>query len=397
MPERPRALTFSSRLPPIIEANELSAAIGAARAGGVDFVDLTESNPTSVGLPCPEHILEPLADVRAQRYRPEPFGLWTAREAVASEASRRGAAIHPSQVVLTASTSEAYSWLFKLLCEPGDAVLVPRPSYPLFEHLTRLECVRTATYDLEYHGRWAIDFETVAAAPPETRAILVVSPNNPTGSYLTPAELQRLLALCRERGWALIADEVFVDYPLDVRNPLTDLATHADVLTFTLGGLSKSIGMPQLKLGWIVAGGESSVRDASLARLEFVADTYLSVGTPVQVALPSLLTAGTQIRAAVQQRVRHNLELVRSAVVRHPSCELLNAEGGWSAVIRVPAIRSEDRLVLELFDRERILVHPGYFFDFVHEAYVVVSLLPREDVFAGAIERTLSFAATAAR
>jgi aspartate/methionine/tyrosine aminotransferase len=209
--------------------------------------------------------------------------------------------------------------------------------------------------------------------------------------------LQRLLVLCRERRWALIADEVFVDYPLDVRNPLTDLATHADVLTFTLGGLSKSIGMPQLKLGWIVAGGESSLRDAALARLEFVADTYLSVGTPVQVALPSLLTAGAQIRAAVQQRVRHNLELVRSAVVRHPSCELLNAEGGWSAVIRVPAIRSEDRLVLELFDRERILVHPGYFFDFVHEAYVVVSLLPREDVFAGAIERMLAFAATAAR
>jgi alanine-synthesizing transaminase len=300
-------------------------------------------------------------------------------------------------VVLTASTSEAYGWLFKLLCEPGDAVLVPRPSYPLFEHLTRLEGVRTATYDLEYHGRWAIDFETVAAAPAETRAILLVSPNNPTGSYVTAAELERLLVLCRERRWALIADEVFVDYPLDVQNPLTDLATHADVLTFTLGGLSKSIGMPQLKLGWIVAGGESSVRNSALARLEFVADTYLSVGTPVQVALPSLLTAGAEIRAAVQRRLRHNLELVRNAVGRHPSCELLNAEGGWSAVIRVPAIRSEDRLVLELFDRERILVHPGYFFDFAHEAYVVVSLLPREDVFAAGIERTLAFAATVAR
>ena len=387
-------MRFSSRLPPFIGANALSAAIEAARAGGIDFVDLTESNPTSVGLPCPAHLLEPLADVHALRYRPQPFGLWTARAAVAAEASRRGVAVHPSQVVLTASTSEAYSWLFKLLCEPGDAVLVPRPSYPLFEHLTRLESVRTATYDLDYHGRWAIDFATVAAAPAETRAILVVSPNNPTGSYLAASELQRLLVLCRERGWALIADEVFVDYPLDVRNPLTDLAAHADALTFTLGGLSKSIGMPQLKLGWIVAGGEPSVRDAALARLEFVADTYLSVNTPVQVALPSLLAAGTEIRTAIQQRLRHNLEAVRRAVARHPACELLTAEGGWSAVIRVPAIRSEDQLVLELFDRERILVHPGYFFDFVHEAYVVVSLLPPEDVFEVALERTLAHAST---
>ena len=391
-------MTFASRrLPPFIETNALSAAMAAARAGGIDVVDLTESNPTSVGLPCPEHILEPLADTRAQRYRPEPFGLWMAREAVAGEASRRGVGIDPAQVVLTASTSEAYSWLFKLLCEPGDAVLVPRPSYPLFEHLTRLECVRTATYDLEYHGRWAVDFETVAAAPPETRAILVVSPNNPTGSYLTRSELERLLMLCRERGWALIADEVFVDYPLDVRNPLTDLATRADVLTFTLGGLSKSIGMPQLKLGWIVAGGEGSMRDAALARLEFVADTYLSVGTPVQVALPSLLTVGASIRAAIQQRTRRNLERIRDAVGRHSACELLNTEGGWSAVLRVPAIRSEERLVLELLDRERILVHPGYFFDFAHEAYIVVSLLPREDMFADAIERTLAFAAMPGR
>src|SRR5688572_19317856 len=189
---------FSSRLPPFIEANALSAAMTAARAGGVSIVDLTESNPTSVGLACPPRLLDALADARAQRYQPEPFGLWSARAAVAGEAARRGVTIDPSHIVLTASTSEAYSWLFKLLCEPGDAVLVPRPSYPLFEHLTRLECVRTASYDLEYHGRWGIDFETVVTAPAETRAILVVSPNNPTGSYLAAGELERLLALCRE-------------------------------------------------------------------------------------------------------------------------------------------------------------------------------------------------------
>ena len=390
-------MTFSSRLPPFIEANALSTATAAARAAGVAVADLTESNPTSVGLACPADLLDPLSDAHALRYRPEPFGLWSARAAVAGDASRRGVSIDPSHIVLTASTSEAYSWLFKLLCEPGDAVLVPRPSYPLFEHLTRLECVRTAAYDLEYHGRWGIDFETVAAAPAETRAILVVSPNNPTGSYLAAGELERLLAVCRERRWALIADEVFVDYPLDVRSPLTDVAARADVLTFTLGGLSKSIGMPQLKLGWIMAGGESSIRDAALARLEFIADTYLSVGTPVQVALPSLLVSGAEIRAAIQDRSRRNLQHVRDAVGRHPACELLLTEGGWSAVVRVPAIRSEERLVLDLLERERVLVHPGYFFDFPNEAYVVVSLLPREDVFAEAVERTLAFSVTSSR
>lgn len=388
---------FSSRLPPFIEANALSTAITAARAAGVPIVDLTESNPTSVGLACPTHILDALADAHAQRYRPEPFGLWSARAAVAGEAARRGVTIDPSHIVLTASTSEAYSWLFKLLCEPGDAVLVPRPSYPLFEHLTRLECVRTASYDLEYHGRWGIDFETVASAPADTRAILVVSPNNPTGSYLAAGELERLLALCRERGWTLIADEVFADYPLDVRRPLTDLAARTDVLTFTLGGLSKSIGMPQLKLGWVIAGGEPSIRDAALSRLEFIADTYLSVGTPVQVALASLLTSGAEIRTAIQQRIHRNLQHVRDAVRRFPACELLLTEGGWSAVIRVPAIRSEDRLVLDLLAHERVLVHPGYFFDFANEAYVIVSLLPGEDVFADAIDRTLAFSVTPTR
>jgi aspartate/methionine/tyrosine aminotransferase len=389
-------VTFSSRLPTVTDTNALSTAIAGARARGIDIIDLTESNPTNVGLPYPEQLLKPLADARGRRYAPEPFGLQTAREAVANEAVRRGVTIDPSHVVLTASTSEAYSWLFKLLFNPGDAVLAPRPSYPLFDHLTRLECVHAVPYDLEYHGRWSIDFETLSAAPPATRAVMVVAPNNPTGSYLTSGELERLLLLCRERQWALIADEVFVDYPLDVRDPVTDLAARADVLTFTLGGLSKSVGLPQLKLGWIVVGGEPAVRDEALARLEFIADTYLSVGTPVQVALPSLLAAGAAIRSAIQARIQRNLQHVREAVRKHPACDLLATEGGWSAVVRVPAVRSEERLVLDLVERERVLVHPGYFFDFPREAYIVVSLLPREDLFADAIGRALAFAAAAA-
>ena len=208
-----------------------------------------------------------LPDARALRYEPHPFGLPSARNAVAADQRRRGARVDPAQVVLTASTSEAYSWLFKLLCDPGEAVLVPRPSYPLFEHLTALEGIRAHPYALEYHGRWAIDVDSIAAAPQDVRAVLVVSPNNPTGSYLDDEELQRLSRLCRERRWALVADEVFADYALDAVHPLTDIAARSEVLSFTLAGLSKSVGLPQLKLGWCIAGGPQPERDAALAAL----------------------------------------------------------------------------------------------------------------------------------
>jgi aspartate/methionine/tyrosine aminotransferase len=309
--------------------------------------------------------------------------------------TRGGAArvsIRPD-VVLTASTSESYAWLFKLLCDPGDCVLVPRPSYPLFEHLTRLEVVQAVPYDLEYHGRWTIDFARIEDAPAATRAVLLVSPNNPTGSFVSTAELDRLAALCARRGWTLIADEVFSDYKLDDRRAVTDLATHVDVPSFTLGGASKSLGLPQLKLGWMTIGGDRRTREEVRSRLELVADTFLSVNTPVQVAAPSLLREAAVVRAAIQARIRTNLAAARRIVADHPSCELLHTEGGWSAVIRVPAVRSEEDLVLGLLDRERILVHPGYFFDFRHEAYSIVSLLPQEDVFAPALNRVLAYAA----
>lgn len=389
MSERPTALTFSSRLPPIIEANELSAAIGAARAGGVDFVDLTESNPTSVGLPCPEHILEPLADVRAQRYRPEPFGLWTAREAVASEASRRGAAIHPSQVVLTASTSEAYSWLFKLLCDPGDAVLIPQPSYPLFEFLTRLEGVTPESYRLTYHGRWEVDLDSLEQAPAGTKAVLAVSPNNPTGSFLSRRDVAGVIDVCQRRRWALIVDEVFADYPIDVERPITDLAARAEVLTFTLGGASKSIGLPQVKLGWTLVGGPAAARKEALAALEVIADTFLSVSTPVQVAAPALLKDGAFVRARIHQRIRDNLVVARRQIADYPACDLLPVEGGWSVIVRVPASRREEAIVLDLLEQEHVLVHPGFFFDLPHEAFLVVSLLPDPETFANGFARTL--------
>ena len=382
----------SRRLPPHVDLNALTRALATRRAEGRPVADLTESNPTRAGLSYPPDLLAELASPRALRYDPRPFGLDAAREAVARDHRRRGAEIDPGRVVLTASTSEAYTWLFKLLCDPGDTVLVPRPSYPLFEHLTRLEGVCTAPFHLEYHGRWEIDFETMEAAPERTRAMVIVSPNNPTGSFVGARELERLFALCRDRGWALVADEVFADYPLEADAPVTDIAARAGVPCFTLGGLSKSAGLPQLKLGWIVVGGSQAECAAALAGLELIADSFLSVGTPVQVAAGALLERGAAIRAQIQDRTRTNLATLRQVMTSFPACEALKAEGGWSAVVRVPATRSEEQLILDLLDREGILVHPGYFFDFPREAFIVMSLLPPPDVFADAVARLLRFA-----
>jgi alanine-synthesizing transaminase len=382
---------ISRRVPPHAEANAVTRALAELRAGGAEIADLTESNPTRCGIACPARILDALADAQALQYEPQPFGLPVARRAVAADQRRRGADVDPAAVVLTASTSEAYAWLFKLLCDPGDAVLVPRPSYPLFEHLTALEGIAAHPYPLEYHGRWTIDVDAIGRAPANVRALLLVSPNNPTGSFVTAQELEQLSAACRARGWALIADEVFADYPLEADRPRTDVAARADVLSFTLGGLSKTVGLPQLKLGWCIAGGPPAERDAALGALELIADSYLSVGTPVQVAAPHLLRDGASIRAAIQARIGQNLAALRAAAARYPSCETLRVEGGWSAVIRVPSTRAEEDLVLDLLRRERILVHPGYFFDFAREAYVVVSLLPSRAVFDEASARLLQF------
>ena len=383
---------FSHRLPPYAEPNALSRAVETLRVEGVPFVDLTESNPTRAEISYPDDLLTSLADPAALRYEPSSFGLASARRAVAEDQRRRGVTVDPAHVVLTASTSEAYSWLFKLLCNPGDGVLVPRPSYPLFDHLTALEGIRAHPYAIEYHGQWEIDVESLAAAPLDIRALLVVSPNNPTGSFLSAEEFQRVSALCRHRKWALIVDEVFADYPLEASDPLTDVAVRSQVLCFTLAGLSKTIGLPQLKLGWCIAGGPAAERDAARAALEVIADSYLSVGTPVQVATPTLLSSGASIRASIQGRIRRNLAALRAITAGFPASEVLRADGGWSAVLRVPSTRAEESLVLDLLRAERVLVHPGYFFDFPREAYLVVSLLPPEESFTDAVARLLRFA-----
>jgi aspartate/methionine/tyrosine aminotransferase len=376
----------SSRLPTDLSPNRLTQALRRARQSRQPLLDLTLTNPTAAGFDYPADVLAPLAAADGLRYEPHAFGLPVAREAVAGDYRRRGIEIDTDRIVLTASTSEAYSVLFKLLCQPwGDDVLVPAPSYPLFDHLTRLDGVRAVPYRLEYHGRWSVDLSSVDAAwTDRTRAVLAVSPNNPTGSVLTAAELRELRHRCAERGAALILDEVFADYPLQDGRP-PEIAADDSSLTFRLGGLSKSAGLPQVKLGWIGLEGPPSRVTAALEGLELVCDTYLSVSTPVQVAAPALIRSGAAVRVQILDRVRRNYGALRQASDGVPAVQVLACEGGWSAVLRVPATRSEDDLVLGLLEDRHVLVHPGYFFDFPHEAFLVFSLLPRPDVFDRAI------------
>ena len=292
------------------------------------------------------------------------------------------------RVVLTASSSEAYSWLFKLLCDPDDEILTPRPSYPLFEYLAALESVRIRQYPLRYDSGWFIDFEPLAASINErTRAIVVVNPNNPTSSYIKPWELDRLRQLCVTHRLALISDEVFFDYQL-MPETLHSLTCVEDVLTFTLGGLSKMVGMPQMKLGWMIAGGPDVVREEALSRIDLIADNFLSVGTPVQYALPNLLAARTSVQHQIIERLRGNLEFLKEAVRVHDAFRLLEVEGGWYAILRAPRIRTEEEWVLKLL-QQGVLVQPGYFYDFESEAYLVVSLLTGEEIFRQGIEKTL--------
>jgi aspartate/methionine/tyrosine aminotransferase len=380
---------FSSRVPSDLTPNRLSHAVQRVRAAGPPLLDLTATNPTAAGIPYFSSLLAPLADAAALRYDPSPLGLHSARSAIAREYRRHGINVAPEAIVLTASTSEAYSVLFKLLCAPdGDAVLLPVPSYPLFDHLTRLEGVRPIPYRLEYDGRWGIDFDTLDRGWIDTvRAVLAVSPNNPTGSILTAAESAALEERCASRDAAVIVDEVFADYPISDRPPLPH---HRPVcLAFRLGGLSKSAGLPQVKLGWIAVEGPDSLVQGALDRIELICDTYLSVSTPVQLAAPALIAAGVEVRERILDRVRRNERELRRLIEAYPSILGLPCEAGWSAIVRVPSTRSEEDLVLELLERDSVLVHPGFFFDFPHEAFLVVSLLPEPSVFVEGISRVL--------
>ncbi len=384
---------FSARLPASLTVNRLTRTLAGLRAEGVGVLDLTETNPTRVGLEYPSALLAPLADPGGLTYTPSPRGLTGAREAIAIDYVRHGLDVDPAQVFLTASTSEAYSVLFKLLCDPGDDVLVPHPSYPLFEHLTMLEGVRVRPYALTYHGVWEVDLDSVRdALTPRTRALLVVSPNNPTGSRLKCRELDAMAALCESRQIALIGDEVFADYIFQADATAVSVLAQDRVLTFGLGGLSKSAGLPQVKLGWIVVKGPAATVADACERLDVICDTYLSVATPVQLAAPQLIDQGTRVRARIQSRLDANRRALQRMIAQVPDsgCTVLHLEAGWSAVLRVPAIRGEEALVLDLLEQDHVLVMPGYFYDFPSEAYLVVSLLPDPEVFGAGLTRVLA-------
>jgi aspartate/methionine/tyrosine aminotransferase len=383
---------FSDRVPRELAANRLTTAIASMRAEGRPFIDLTESNPTHAGFEYPPDLLAPLGDPRALIYAPSPLGTLDAREAVAGDYARQGVHISPDRIVLTASTSDAYSMLFKLLADAGDEVLIPRPSYPLFDHLARLDLVATRPYELDIHGGWSIDVASVERAlTPRTRAVLIVSPNNPTGSFVSADDLDRLAALCAPRDVAIVADEVFADYELapGAAARAGRAAARRDVLAFSLGGLSKSIGLPQVKLGWMALGGPDALVRAAIERLEHVCDTYLSVSTPVQVAAARLLERGAALRSQIAARVAMNDRSLIAAVTRVPSCRVLPSDGGWYAVVQVPSLEPEEDLVVRLLTVDGVLTHPGYFFDFPRESFLIVSLLPPLDAFTDGVRRML--------
>lgn len=382
---------FSARLPAHLKSNAFSVALADLRRAGTPLIDLTVTNPTAVGLDYPADLLAPLADAGSLSYDPAPFGLMTAREAVAASMSSGGVTVGADRVVLTSSTSEAYSLLFKLLCDPGDQVLVPQPSYPLFELLTRLDAVEATPYRLEEHGVWSIDRESVLeACGARTRAVLIVSPNNPTGSMLRRDDRDWLVAFAGEHGLAIISDEVFADFPIAPRPDAVSLLGESRVLTFTLGGLSKSAGLPQLKLGWMVTSGPEAAVPAALERLEVICDTYLSVSTPVQMAASRLIASGAAVRDAIRQRVQQNYRELERAAAAHPSLRVVPPEGGWSVVVQVPETVGEQALAFQLLHDAHVVVHPGYFFDFPRGAHIVLSLLPPPDLFAASVTRVLS-------
>ena len=383
---------LSSRVPRDAAPNPWSNLLAERRASGARLIDLTEANPTRVGLSgVGADELVALATPEAARYEPDPRGAVAARAAIAEYYSARGLRARADDILLTAGTSEAYAHLFRMLADPGETFLVPAPSYPLFEPLAALEGVVLRPYRLAWDGAWHLDLGSLEAAMgADVRGMIVVQPNHPTGSCLTVAELAAAEALCERHGAALVSDEVFGDFVWKAGGALPSLLGERRVPTFVLSGLSKVCGMPQLKLGWIALAGAALARAEAMRGLEWIADLFLSVGTPVQHALPRLLAGRGAWQARVRDRIATNLERLRDAAARQPAIELRAGGGGWVAVLRLPQARSED-WALELL-RHDVVAHPGHFYDFEDEAHLVVSLIVPPADFSAGIERVESLA-----
>jgi aspartate/methionine/tyrosine aminotransferase len=380
---------FARRTEWQLTPNRFSTVLEEQRRRGVRLLDLSASNPTRCGFTYDTRaIMRALVRRASLDYDPDPRGLMSARQAVSDYYAARGERVDPSQLILTTSTSEAYSFIFRLLCDPADEVLIPQPSYPLFEYLAGICDVVLRPYELVYDHGWQIDFESLRqAATTRTRAIIVVHPNNPTGSFVKAHERDQLNEFCAGRDLAIVADEVFLDYTLDGTTPAS-FAANIGGLTFTVSGLSKISGLPQMKLAWMaLSGPETVLRDAA-ARLDLIADTYLSMNAPIQHAAREFLEQRHDIQRQLIGRVRTNLAQL-DAQLADSDCRRLTVEGGWYAVLRVPVTRSDEELAIELLEHDGVIVHPGHFFDFHQDGYVVVSLIPPEEDFTRGIQLLL--------
>jgi len=388
---------FSQRTNWRINPNALTRAIEEARASGRQILDLTVSNPTEAGVrPDAEVVLAALANPEAMRYDPQPRGLLAARQAVCRyyRESHEVSDLDPERLVLTTSTSEAYSYVFRLLCNPGDEILVPKPSYPLFEFLADLSDVKLVPYLLLYDYGWQIDFHSLyEAVTPRSRAVIVVHPNNPTGSYVAASETRSLNLFCHNSTVALIVDEVFLDYPHD-GVPRSSFVANEPVITFTLSGVSKISVLPQMKLAWVVTSGPPAMVDEAGSRLEIVADTFLSMNAPVQLAAPVLLDQRRQIQPILLDRLRANLAELDRQLAGHPSCTRLQVEGGWYVVLRVPVLGTDEDLAVRLVREASVSVHPGHFYDFPGEGHLVLSLITEPAAFREGAARLLQVVGT---
>jgi aspartate/methionine/tyrosine aminotransferase len=354
------------------------------------LLDLTASNPTECGFRYDaESIFSALRNPAALKYQPNPKGLETTRLAVTEYYSSLGANVSVDEIFLTTSTSEAYSFAFRLLCNPGDELLIPAPSYPLFSFLGDILDVRLVRYPLIYDHGWQIDFQSLQdGVTPRTRGVIVVNPNNPTGHFVKAREMQALNELCAERSLTIIADEVFLDFGLSGASPLT-FATNNQALTFTMSGLSKIAGLPQMKMAWLVASGPETLKKQAVEKLEVIADTYLSPSAPVQLATPLFLKQRGGFQEQLLARVRQNLNELDRQLKAQKTCSRLQVEGGWYVVVRVPSTRSDEDLALTLLESSGVYVHPGHFFDFAGEGYLVLSLIATEQEFSEGVRRIL--------
>jgi aspartate/methionine/tyrosine aminotransferase len=374
-----------------LATNRCTEAIHRHRQTGRELLDLTASNPTSIGLRYDDkYLLGALSKPESLAYLPMSKGLLAPREGIAAYYAELGATVDVESLVLTTSTSEAYTFCFRLLCEPGDEVLVPTPSYPLFEFLAELQDMKLVPYPLIYDHGWQIDFHSLEQRiTPRSRAVIVVHPNNPTGSYVKPREARMLSRICTEREMAIIADEVFLDY--GVKNAGKSFATNETCLTFTMSGLSKISALPQMKVAWLIVSGPAELRMEAVDRLEVIADTYLSMNAPIQHAVPEFLEARRSVQQQLLARVRENLAELDRQLAGQTMVSRLEIEGGWQAVLRVPATRTDEELAIALIWHKDVLVQPGHFYDFHRDGYLVVSLITPSEEFAKGMARVVEF------